>query len=104
MRIGVYLAHLDETPDASDEIFTEAERRYCLSRPHPKQHLAARFAAKQAAQRALDREPALPLSSIEVVRLPGRAPSLRLLGRREEKAWVSLSHSGDYAVALVVIE
>jgi holo-[acyl-carrier protein] synthase len=31
-----------------NRVFTEDERLYCFSRPHPYNHLAARFAAKEA--------------------------------------------------------
>jgi holo-[acyl-carrier protein] synthase len=33
-------------------IFTDAERTYCLGRPEPFKHLAARFAAKEAVSKA----------------------------------------------------
>ena len=31
-----------------ERVFTEEERAYCLAKPHPDKHLAARFAAKEA--------------------------------------------------------
>ncbi len=31
-----------------DRVFTAEERAYCLAKPHPEKHLAARFAAKEA--------------------------------------------------------
>jgi holo-[acyl-carrier protein] synthase len=72
--------------------------------------LAARFAAKEAVIKALGRrEPAL--REIEVVRPPWSRPRLRLSGRAAEIARelavrevsLSLSHTHDHAVAMVVL-
>jgi holo-[acyl-carrier protein] synthase len=104
------LARLGELPPADSPVFTEEERRYCLRRRHPEPHLAGRYAAKKAACIALSLAPDTPLGDIEVTRRPGRAPTLKLHGEVSNtadgirKIHVSLSHSGDYAVALVVVE
>jgi phosphopantetheine--protein transferase-like protein len=108
----MYLARLGELPPADSPIFTEKERRYCSSRRHPGPHFAGRYAAKKAACIALSLAPDAPLSDIEVTRLRGRAPTLNLHGEVSkiveslgtQTIHVSLSHSGDYAVALVVME
>ena len=97
------------------KVFTASEREYCLSRQKAAQHLAARFAAKEAAVKALS-----PISSVvsvfqvEVARLPSGAPTLNLLpGRHGEprpelprgtRLHVSLSHADDYATAVVIVE
>ena len=112
MRIGLYLATLDETPPAESLIFTEQEREYCLRRRDPNPHLAGRFAAKKAASIALDLDTRIPLSDIEVTRQRGRAPTFRFHGTAAsrardtgiQKSHVSISHSGNYAVALVLLE
>jgi phosphopantetheinyl transferase (holo-ACP synthase) len=50
------------------------------------------------------------VGEIEVAREPGRAPTLRFHGEAKRatepgaKSHVSISHSGTYAVALVVVE
>jgi len=92
--------------------FTKAELEYCRSRGDGGQHLAARHAAKTATLQALG----LPgdnalLSQVEVVRgalgrpeiriSPGGVVAARAGGARVH---VSLSHSGDHAVAFVVVE
>jgi holo-[acyl-carrier protein] synthase len=72
--------------------------------------LAARFAAKEAAIKALG-SPALALHEIEVVRPVGCRPEIRLRGRAAARAAelgvqelaLSLSHSREYAVAMVVL-
>ncbi len=113
MRIGIFVARLDETPPATSPLFTEPERRYCLGRRNPGPHLAGRYAAKRAACIALgvgEEDTKGLLSDVEVAREPGRAPTLNFLreakrlGEPGAKSYVSISHSGNYAVALVVIE
>jgi holo-[acyl-carrier protein] synthase len=72
--------------------------------------LAARFAAKEATIKALG-SPAMAYHEIEVVRPTGHRPTLRLSGRAAARAAelgvqeiaLSLSHSREYAVAMVVL-
>lgn len=112
MHVGIYLSRLDGTPPAESTVFTDSERRYCLGRRNPAPHLAGRYAAKQAASMALSLENRDHLSEIEVLREPGHAPTIGLHGEAARAAdrvgaariHLSLSHSGDYAVALVVME
>ncbi len=91
-----------------DRIFTEGEQKYCLSRPNPAQHFAARFAAKEAAFKALgDGWPKLSWTDVEVVS-ESRQPGLVLRGRASEMAGgctplVSLSHDAGVAIAEVVL-
>ena len=75
------------------------------------ERLAARFAAKEAARKALCLdETGVGFRSIEVVRAPSGACSLalhreaRLAAQRERFAELSLSmsHEGDYATAVVI--
>jgi holo-[acyl-carrier protein] synthase len=102
--------------------FTPAEIAYSTTAPshEPARHLAARYAAKEAALKALDTacaragvEPeALALTQIEVQRDARGRPSLMLHGAaralaeraRVDRTFLSLSHDGDYAVALVTLE
>ena len=91
-----------------NRIYTEAEIAYCRGRA---QNLAVRFAAKEAAMKALGTGVrGVGWKDIEVVRAKSGAPSIALHGRaalRAEKLGVkelalSLSHSREYAVAFVV--
>jgi holo-[acyl-carrier protein] synthase len=112
MRTGLYLAKVDEIPPAESRIFSDAERRYCFRRRYPRPHLAGRYAAKRAACIALSLEPETFVHDIEVRRQPGRAPSIMLHGEVAQAArrvgathfHLSISHSGNYAVAFVVTE
>jgi holo-[acyl-carrier protein] synthase len=73
--------------------------------------LAARFAAKEAAIKALGSSE-VALHEIRVERVEGERPRLVLVGRALERSRalgvrslaVSLSHSQRYAVAVVVLE
>ena len=91
-------------------IYTNNELAYCRGRAP---QLASRFAAKEAVMKALGTGiRGVRWRDIEVVRLPGMAPSIKLYGSalvRAENIGInhlslSLSHSKEYAVASVVGE
>lgn len=93
-------------------LFTPAELAYCQEGGKAQFHrMAARFAAKEAALKAIG----LGLSGVkwtevEVVRLPSGQPTLRLSDRLTQIAaersirsfQLSLSHAQAYAIAQVV--
>jgi holo-[acyl-carrier protein] synthase len=96
-----------------ERIFTEEEIRYCRSRERGAalESFAARFAAKEATIKALGIvDVGLDWRSIEVVRERNGACKLSLKGVAAEAARaaragslsLSLSHAGDYAIAVVV--
>jgi holo-[acyl-carrier protein] synthase len=102
-------AALARWPRLAQRLFTDEERRYAASRPHPAASLAARFAAKEATMKALGEGwPKVSWRDIEVVRRSG-SPEVRLTGRALElcgdgRLAISLSHDGGVAVAQVVLE
>ena len=93
-------------------IFTDAEIAYATAAPAlTAERLAARFAAKEAAIKALGLgEQGVNLRLIEVRRAPSGELDLVLHGVASDAALalgatdvaVSLSHEGDYATAVVV--
>mgnify|MGYP001763990027 FL=1 len=93
-------------------VFTPAEQADCLSRAEPARHLAARLAAKEAAMKALGTGWGLGVrwQDVEVQSEFAKPPVLRLSGAAQARAdargirqaLVSLSHDGDYAIAVVV--
>ena len=93
-----------------NRVFTPAEIAYCRGRAP---NLAGRFAAKEAAMKALGTGVrGVSWKDIEVIRADSGAPSLRLHGRAEKRAErlqvgemsLSISHSREYAVAFVVTQ
>ena len=95
-------------------VFTDGERRYAMQKRRPAESLAARFAAKEAAAKALGTgiSRGVGWQDIEVTRAPGQAPQLVLrrcaldwaarLGVR--RASLALSHTEHYATAVVILE
>ncbi len=94
-----------------DRVFTRGEQRDCLGRSDPYPGLAGRFAAKEAAKKALSSFglASLPFLEIEVKKDRTGAPRLVFGGRaaarlRKVRSHVSLSHHGHYATATVILE
>jgi len=89
-----------------ERVFTERERAWCLSMPHPAQHLAARFAAKEAVIKALSPFAAASFEQIEIERDEAGRPSARLTldGAERFAVRLSLSHSATQAIAAAVLE
>lgn len=97
-----------------NRIFTEAEIDYCRSTAHPHIHFAARFAAKEAAFKALGTGWAAGVRwrDVEVIRTGSGKPELRLHGEAQAKAGalgatryhVSLTHDSLVSCAVVILE
>jgi holo-[acyl-carrier protein] synthase len=93
-------------------LFTDGERAYCRARAFAGQHFAARFAAKEAALKALGVPEGLRWHELEVVNAGDGAPRLVLTGNAAaaaaragiRKLHLSLTHADDSAVAFVVAE
>ncbi|MGD1076402.1 MAG: holo-ACP synthase [Thermodesulfovibrionales bacterium] len=98
------------------DIFTERERMYCQSRKDPYVHFAGRFAAKESFLKALGRGFSTSgidhiFQEIEVVQNGSGKPQLLVNGwaakitkkRKIHQMSVSISHSGDYALASVLL-
>jgi len=95
-------------------IFTDSERSLCSSRKNSAACYAARFAAKEAFLKALGTGLADGISwqDMEVVKNEQGKPDLLLSGRALEifrernlgKVFLSLSHDGGCAIAMVILE
>lgn len=94
------------------KVFTEVEIAYCESKKRKFEHLAARFAAKEAFYKALSpQEVRLRFHDLEVRNQPNGAPQLiiapeerrRLLLDEGVRISLSLSHDTEYAVAMVLL-
>ncbi|MGO9481339.1 MAG: holo-ACP synthase [Candidatus Kryptoniota bacterium] len=101
----------DYGPLFTGRIFTEEEVKYCSEKPNPFQHYAARFAAKEAFSKATGTgwNSDFSWQEVEVINEKSGKPWLQLSGLSlkkfgGKKIFLSLSHSGDYVTAVVVIE
>ncbi len=93
-------------------VFTEGEIAYCTGHRNPAPHLAARFAAKEAAMKALGtgHSQGVAWRDVEVVRRSG-PPQLRFHGTAAARlatlgatrALLTLTHSESLALAQVVL-
>jgi holo-[acyl-carrier protein] synthase len=98
-----------------NRVFTEREIDYCEQVVRKAERYATRFAAKEAARKALGAAtPVVALSwhDVEIISSTEGAPKLQFHGRAAEvveelkitRSHVSLSHAQDHAVAFVVLE
>jgi len=95
-------------------LFTESELEYCRRHKDPLPHLAARFAAKEAAFKAIGTglSGGVGWKQAEVIQPGGHQPRLQYHGAALERfqalgctsSHLTLSHDGGLAVACVVIE
>lgn len=91
-------------------VLTENEISYCREKKDLMPSVGARFAAKEAVSKAIGSGISGRFSwkSVEVVNDEHGRPSLRVLdkalGISDNDLRISLSHSGDYAVAFVLLE
>ena len=120
--IGIDIVHIDRIKQAidrygrrfTDRVFTKDEQRYCNARHEPFESYAARFAAKEAAFKAIGRgwDECGGFTSAEVVSDQMKRPSLVLHGTAKQFAaelavknvFVSLTHHAGISAAVVVIE
>jgi holo-[acyl-carrier protein] synthase len=103
------------TPRFSERVFTRAERDYCDGRGVvAAQHYAARFAAKEAALKALQTgwRGGISWQDVEVSARETGAPYLIFTGQVLEiyqkfgatATHLSISHTSEHAIAQVVLE
>src|SRR3954452_19875683 len=95
-------------------VFTEGEIRYCDTKANRAERYAARFAAKEAAMKALGTgwNHGVRWRDCEVVRLPGGRPTIQFHGKAEEfaaklgvkNAALSITHTKEQAFAQVILE
>ncbi len=97
-----------------NRLFTPAEIRYCESKANKYERFAARFAAKEAALKAIGTgwKRGVTWLDVEVVREPSGRPTLAFRGKAAEFAQrlgtrtvsISLSHTEEIAIAQVILE
>jgi holo-[acyl-carrier protein] synthase len=119
LRVGVDLVEVErlrrllaEHSDRHGELFTPAELEYCQGKRRRDEHLAARFAAKEAVLKAFGTgiSQRMRFAEVEVLNEPNGRPRVHLLGSVASFAErhglsqldLSLSHTGGMALAHVV--
>jgi holo-[acyl-carrier protein] synthase len=95
-------------------IFTEGEIRYCDAKANRAERYAARFAAKEAAMKAIGTgwNHGVTWQDVEVSRMPGGRPTITFHGKAAEFAAklgakhvaLSLTHTAEHAIAQVILE
>lgn len=106
---------MKRTPRFIERVYTSAERAYCDSRGAvAAQHYAARFAAKEAALKALQTgwSGGIAWQDVEVTSRASGAPELLFRGLVRQlfeqsgatAAHLSISHTTEHAVAQVILE
>jgi holo-[acyl-carrier protein] synthase len=114
----IEISRIQEAIDRNGElflrrVFTSSEQAYCQARHLSAMHYAGRFAAKEAAFKALGTGWAGKIRWIDVeVESGSGPPQLKLMGAAADrfeflgatKTHLSISHSRDYAVAMVIFE
>jgi holo-[acyl-carrier protein] synthase len=107
---------IERTPRFVERVYTQAERAYCESRGAAvaAQHYAARFAAKEAALKALQTgwSGGVAWQDVEITARESGAPVLVLHGLVRQlfdqsgatAAHLSISHTTEHAIAQVILE
>jgi len=95
-------------------VFTQAEREYCESKRNRVERYAARFAAKEAAMKAIGTglRRGVSWQDFEVSREPGGRPTLLIQGKAAEfaaklgvkRSALSITHTAGQALAQVILE
>lgn len=90
-------------------VLTDEEARYCFQKANPYESVAVRFAAKEAFAKAVGTGVSAKASwrDVEVSQDSNGRPFLKLRrdleGVKPEHVALSLSHTREYAIAMVVI-
>jgi len=117
--IGIDIIEIDRIKESVDnygdqflsKIYTEDELKYCLSKQNKYQHLAARFAAKEAIYKAISSnwDSELSWQDMEIINAPNGMPEVKFRGNlekflsTEKKLKISMSHSRDYVACVAIV-
>ncbi|MBA2340464.1 MAG: holo-ACP synthase [Pyrinomonadaceae bacterium] len=117
IEVSRVLKVLQRTPRFIERVFTDGERAYCDARGSLKvaaKHYAARFAAKEAALKALGTgwRGGLSWQDVEILSKETGAPSINFHNVARElfrqsganRAHLTLSHTSEHAIAQVILE
>ncbi|MEI7812724.1 MAG: holo-ACP synthase [Ignavibacteria bacterium] len=94
-----------------NKVFTNVELEYCLGKRNVHQHLAARFAAKEAVAKALSEgwNGGFNWKDIEIYNELSGKPSVKLYGKLEDylgkdkSLKITMSHSQNYVTCFAIV-
>lgn len=94
-----------------NKVFTPGELEYCMEKANKYQHLAARFAAKEAVYKAIASswQPNIGWQDIEIYNDTSGLPLVKSKGKLKDfladdkSLKISMSHSKDYVVCVAII-
>ena len=97
---------LEHDKSLFDKIYTDNELKYCFSKKSAAQHLAARYAGKEAVVKAISSMgfESLSYNQIEIINDINGVPWVKLNTDKLNKLQIniSLSHCEDKAIAFVI--
>jgi holo-[acyl-carrier protein] synthase len=105
IEVGRVQRAIERNPRFVERVFTEREIQYSEGKKSRFQHLAARFAVKEAFFKAIGQR--IAWADVETTNLPSGQPRVVLLAKNEygfTRSHVTISHSAEYATAVVVLE
>ena len=117
--IGIDIIEIDRIKQSVDEygdqylkkVYTPGELKYCLAKKNKYQHLAARFAAKEAIYKAISSnwDSELSWQDMEIINAPNGMPEVKFKGNLEKflsndkSLKISMSHSRDYVACVAIV-
>lgn len=102
--IGVDIARIarfNNQAALAKKILSSKEMAVYQTHPQAPTYLAGRFAGKEAFIKAYRQQPLPELSTIEVLHREDGSPYIQFQNNTYE---VSISHDGEYVIAMVIIE
>lgn len=119
LGIGIDIIEIERIKESVDrfgdaflnKIFTKTELDYSLSKKNKYQHLAARFAAKEAIAKALYSvgDEGFEWKNVEIYNEPNGLPKANLFGKLKEllaegnELKITMSHSNHYVTCFAVL-
>jgi holo-[acyl-carrier protein] synthase len=119
LGIGIDIIEIERIKKSVDEygesflkkIYTKTELDYSLPKTNKYQHLAARFAAKEAIYKALsnDTNQIYSWQDIEIFNEPNGLPKVKLFGELKDylnddkQLKISMSHSENYVTCVAIV-
>ncbi len=119
LGIGIDIIEIERIQKSVDEygdaflkkIYTKIEVDYSLTRPNKYQHLAARFAAKEAIYKALsnDTDTVYSWQDVEIYNEPNGLPKVKFYGALKDylnhgkELKISMSHSENYVTCVAIL-